>query len=427
MTPEYKNKPALQDYFNEAKATKSLLLYNDIERAINSAAHQHSWWKKTSIKAGIAVVSVAAMIILVTIIHKNTEALPGANNPVRHYSIQSAPTLPDDKKETGEVKSVALTPAYLTAKHKTTTSLPAATFQGALPEKTTAGMSQWDSGAIDIRKVHPLILSKKDLHRLRISINPSGAVCRNMGPVIVCYEKYGTVIASSRKENDSLFELQFKSHGATRVDALKVDSSYIAEAMITDDLGKSVRAYSSNDQGKNYGKSDINTLIPVLVRTGLDYNAEDEKMHHWRPDVIFWFAPTQQFFDALPDSIRNTLAAEYKYITSTPAQKEKLAVSNCEYFEQCRATLNDISAINIYPNPAEREFHVAFSSAKEQSISIELTNVAGEHVAGLMPMRHIEKGNNDLRLDLPPMPSGMYLLIISSMDGKVVTERLVRK
>jgi hypothetical protein len=416
---EYKNKPSLQDYFNEAKSSQNSFSANDIQQAIHgSAKYQHSFWKSAGIKAGLAVTALAAIIAVVYYNSKPKQADTGKGLTTALKAISR-----DEIKASPEVNTIPFSKPAIVNKSKLSSPT---SFDAVPPSGTRPVQPAVDSVAIDLKKIHPLILDKATLARLDISINPATGVCRDAGPIIICYEKFGTAFARSQL-SDSVFRLQFTNHDSVRVEAWKYKGSYIAESMVTDDLGKAVRSYTTADDGHTPLQNDINTLIPILVRTGQDYTEEDERMHHWRPDVIFWFAPTQQFLNVLPDSIRNTLAAEYKYITATPEQKEKLSAGNCEYFEQCRATLNNISALNVYPNPTERELHVDFFSDKEQSIAIEITNLAGQHVAQLMPMKMISKGMNDLKFDLPHMPGGMYLLVITSADGKVATERLVRK
>jgi hypothetical protein len=415
---EYKNKPTLQDYFNEAKASKGNFSADNIQQAIQgSAKYQHNFWKSTGIKLGLAITSLGVIVALITWKHT-----PDKTTPIIRNTLEQKPLVKSEKITVQKANPVTYSSVPQSKARKTKASVS----DSVPPSGIWPVQPAVDSLAIDLKKIHPLILNKAVLAKLDISINPSREVCRNAGPVIICYEKHGTVIASSSHINDSIFHLQFTQHDSVRVETMRVKDSYITEVMVTDDLGKAVRAYTSSDDHTPL-KNNLNTLIPVLVRSGNEYTAEDEKMHHWRPDVIFWFAPTQRFFDVLPDSIRNTLAAEYKYITATPKQKESLSSGNCEYFEQCKATLNDINSVNVYPNPAERELHVAFTSAKEQSITIEITNLAGQHVALLMPMRSILKGENNLSFNLPPMPAGMYLLVITSADGKIDTERLLRK
>lgn len=417
---EYKNKATLQDFFNEAKASKSSFSAEDIQQAINaSAGYQFKLWKSTGIKASLAIIAAVAVTAIAIRMHRHTHTETASNKKnelhIEQQEPEAATKVMDYTKPLISLKSASV-------KKNTPASMPHSVSSSAEPGVQKAV----DSINLDLKKIHPLILNKATLAKLDISISPSMGACRDAGPIIIYYEKYGTTFARSHM-SDSLFKLQFTNHDSVRVEAWKTKPSYITEAMVTDDLGKAVRSYTTSDDHHTPLNNDINTLIPVLIRTGIEYTAEDERMHHWRPDVIFWFAPTQQFFDILPDSIRNTLAAEYHYITATPQQKEKLSAGNCEYFEQCRATLNDISALNVYPNPAERELHVAFSSNKDQHIAIEISNLAGQHVAQLMQMRSITRGLNDLKFDLPPMPAGMYLLVITSADGKVATERLVRK
>ena len=83
-------------------------------------------------------------------------------------------------------------------------------------------------------------------------------------------------------------------------------------------------------------------------------------------------------------------------------------------------TLN-IQSINefelvVFPNPTNDKINVQLSKEFEENVKIEIINLIGQKVAEF----EIQKGNTNVSKTLEGMPSGIYLLQASKLDGTLI-------
>jgi hypothetical protein len=199
----------------------------------------------------------------------------------------------------------------------------------------------------------------------------------------------------------------------------KYDSLYAASKQgyqfvyITDSLGRHTRRINIPRKDLQINGEDFKYLIPVMVRFSKVTNPLAE-------DRVFWFTPTETFFDRLPDRIKNELRKEYEIVSSEGKSAE---LSACTYFETCRSTLK-VENMKIYPNPAKREITIDFSLMNAQSGEILLANIMGQQVKVLRPKSTFNEGANSVICELNGIKPGIYLVsIVTPMGFK--TERLI--
>jgi len=162
---------------------------------------------------------------------------------------------------------------------------------------------------------------------------------------------------------------------------------------------------------KEYGKQ-FPLLIPVLLKSGETVFEED---------VLFWFYPSDQFFDALPGHIGNELRKEYNYVIAE--NKSMLVQPECKYFEECKNTL-DISNFKVYPNPAKNQATVSFSLPEAIGGRIILVDLSGRERQVLQPDIYFPAGSHRFDFDLSTVVEGIYLITLYSNKG-VQTQRLM--
>jgi len=159
--------------------------------------------------------------------------------------------------------------------------------------------------------------------------------------------------------------------------------------------------------------SIVQNCIPVSVpRLGL-YSSENSE--------IYWFLPTEGFFNALPESISNDLRKEYNYITAE--DKSQLTKPECKYFEECKNTLM-VSNFKVYPNPANNLATVSFTLPEAIDGRITLVDLSGRERQVLQPQTNYSKGSHRFDVDVSSVPEGIYLLTLYSDKG-VQTQRLI--
>jgi hypothetical protein len=180
--------------------------------------------------------------------------------------------------------------------------------------------------------------------------------------------------------------------------------------IITDEKGLK-QNYFGGTNSKNSYKSMFDMLVPVKIDLSKYILTRDYSL-------IFWFYPSKEFIEALPDNIRGTIKSESESILKGVS----IGASSCTYFEACKSTLF-LPDLKVYPNPARQMATVEFSTDKELSGTISLVNISGALVKQLCSLRNF-KGQNKIDVNLEGIPSGIYLISIFSDKG-FKTQRLI--
>ncbi|MFY9308701.1 MAG: S8/S53 family peptidase [Bacteroidia bacterium] len=77
----------------------------------------------------------------------------------------------------------------------------------------------------------------------------------------------------------------------------------------------------------------------------------------------------------------------------------------------------------LYPNPNNGHFTLDYTSDKQETVNIDVMNVAGSKVAG--QSWNVNTGNNRQQLNLAGLPKGLYIVRVSSAEGYVNIKTLV--
>jgi hypothetical protein len=179
---------------------------------------------------------------------------------------------------------------------------------------------------------------------------------------------------------------------------------------VTDSLGRHLHTFNTNTRKILTEQNRLNYLIPVWVR-------QSKYFRDYAEDKIFWFTPTEEFFERLPDRIKGDIQNEYLYIT------KKSGTTGCVYFEECRTTL-ELSDFRVYPNPATTSVSVEFNNPKEMNGNISIVNILGSQVKVLLSGTSFPEGHNYYNLDLTGINPGIYLITIQTNKG-LKTQRLI--
>jgi hypothetical protein len=156
-------------------------------------------------------------------------------------------------------------------------------------------------------------------------------------------------------------------------------------------------------------------LLPVdLKKDVFGHNLPKE-------DIVYWFLPTDEFFNRLPQNISKELLGEYNYITAE--DKSTLEKPECKYFEECKNTLQ-LTDFKIFPNPANYRVSVSFTLPETIDARITLVDLAGREKQVLHQQSHFAAGKHQLDFDLSNVSEGIYLLTLYADKG-VQTQRLM--
>jgi len=86
---------------------------------------------------------------------------------------------------------------------------------------------------------------------------------------------------------------------------------------------------------------------------------------------------------------------------------------------------NDPSKIDIYPVPNDGHFNITLNSENEVSYKLEIYNNLGERIYGDHTI--IVKGTTVTSVDLGPVPSGLYTIILRNSENQAVRKFMVNK
>jgi hypothetical protein len=159
---------------------------------------------------------------------------------------------------------------------------------------------------------------------------------------------------------------------------------------------------------------DFRTLLPVIIKKNTFDNLPNR-------DLIYWFLPSDEFFDKLPKEISRELLDEYNYVTAE--DKSALVKPECKYFDECKNTL-DVSNFKVFPNPANTNATVSFTLNEAVEGRILLVDIAGRERQVLQPQTSFTKGSHRIDIDVSNVPEGVYLITLYSNKG-IQTQRFI--
>lgn len=230
----------------------------------------------------------------------------------------------------------------------------------------------------------------------------------------------------------------------------KAENIFPDYTLITEDLGQLWRAYRldytvenklyQNDSVKTLNKQEmlekanelrskaenelrnkIAGFIPILVRSGDVNLPEDKEKKRWRADIIVWYEPSDKLFNALPARISEDLRKEYQSVFV------KNESSSCKYFETCKNKPGAIESFIAYPNPSDDIMELEFSLKESRVMSAALYTINGVEVKSVFKNQTFEKGSAKQTIHINDLTEGIYLLVVESNNGDVITKRIIRK
>lgn len=197
----------------------------------------------------------------------------------------------------------------------------------------------------------------------------------------------------------------------------------ILPLLVTDEKGKTLLKIRLPELelkalfSQNFSK-DFKTLLPVMVKKDVfGHNLPKE-------DLVYWFLPTDEFFNRLPQNISEELFEEYDYVVAE--DKSALVKPECKYFEECKNTL-DVSNFKVFPNPANSNTTVSFTLNESVEGRISLVDLAGRERQVLQAQTQFSSGFHRFDLDVSGVPEGIYLITLYSDKGVQVQRFIVSK
>jgi len=175
--------------------------------------------------------------------------------------------------------------------------------------------------------------------------------------------------------------------------------------LITDEKGLKQGTYGRGVRRITNYEAMFDILVPVKI----PLNELISTLDYYQ---IFWFYPTDEFIDALPDEIKYELKKERDNIIEGNTK----STSSCTYFEACKSTLQ-VNNIKVYPNPVSEFTTIEFSLEESLEGEISIVGISGNNVKTVVPNTTFLDGTNTYSVNVSDINPGIYLILITTDKG----------
>lgn len=175
---------------------------------------------------------------------------------------------------------------------------------------------------------------------------------------------------------------------------------------------------------------DFPKLIPLSIKFK-DYGLDITKLNI--PEIIFWFAPTEEFINALPERYSETLRKELEVIkaidngTKTKEEACKGYEFKETFFNICVESSNVIHEANVSPNPTIGFATIKFRLNEPRKVRLLLHTSAGKYIRDIESETQRAAGEFEVGLDLSNEPKDIYLISIVTNRGEKSLLRVIKK
>ncbi len=193
------------------------------------------------------------------------------------------------------------------------------------------------------------------------------------------------------------------------------------------------RAIATDDMGSGaYGLDHANPariLVPVHMRLGDAPIIGSTKRRG--ADIVLWFYPTAEFVAALPARYRTGLQEELNAIADVvecnlpPREVCWRMTGEPSLLDYCKQSSGALRSLNVSPNPANGLVTVRYYLEHPRTVGASLYSIRGELVRSLVTSAPMVAGEHSMSVQLGDVSAGAYMVVLRSVEGEQVSERLI--
>jgi hypothetical protein len=284
---------------------------------------------------------------------------------------------------------------------------------------------KYDSPSMDLN-TDPLNLSNQELQKLGFQFKNSGMSYNNIVYLYANKKRYGNGVMGGSPPIADFYPFYI----STIEGELPFIYQITIPKKVTDNIKKTndTSSYEIGGLAKDFIKN-TNRLVPVLIN--MKPYLPPEQLKYLGNGLIFWFTPTEAFFDSLPKPIGNEIRTEYHALLTKdnpailPAQKNQV-VTSCKYFEECRVTYDGLTEMTVAPNPTSDALTVKVTFPKPTTCFIQLFDMRGRFIKTLKAPELVDIGTYQFAVSLGGLPASIYILIIRDNKSNSKIQRVVK-
>ena len=301
----------------------------------------------------------------------------------------------------------------------------------------TGNFVNYELPGLNIKKVNPILLRGNSIGDLGLKLSQNGIVYRyQFEDSYVTLGLYDEGSSFKSSANAEAQELRFdRDYDTPMLGATKLNGEY--------SVGISVEFYPEITDSVDFFSNIHDVSVPIRF--------VDDSLPEVVRNTIFWYFPTEEFFECLPDSIGIPMAKEYNLnvapklrgsdINSNSlvvitgvlmAEKEQKSTSEeaipCEYFPSFCEGLPGLDMLNIYPNPASDMINVEVTISRGKSLDYRVFDLSGRlMIDDVETKEYQDAGLYKQQIDVSSLKEGFYLLVLTDEKGAKMTRRVIKK
>lgn len=305
-----------------------------------------------------------------------------------------------------------------------------------IPGNETKNFVEYDLPGLNAKLVNPIKLRASSMKNLGLKVSINGVVYRYQFE-----NSYVTMGLSIEGSN-------FKASANAAPQEMRFDQNYntpmLGTTLINGEYSVAIAAmfYPEVTDTVDFFTNMHDISVPVQFI--------DDSLPAVVHKTIFWFYPTEEFFNCLPDSIGIPMAKEYNVnvvpklqvftkerlkemiitgiLSGDEDQKTKtLETVPCEYFPSFCEGLPGLDNINIYPNPATDVINIEVIISRGKSIDFRIFDISGRLMIDDVETKEFsDAGMYKQTIDISSLTRGFYLLVLTDDEGARMTRRIVK-
>jgi hypothetical protein len=143
--------------------------------------------------------------------------------------------------------------------------------------------------------------------------------------------------------------------------------------------------------------------------------------------LIFWYRPSQDLIDILPQRYRAALAKEFKLIENKDAICGADIKVEETYLDVWRTCSGAIENLRLFPNPVLSDFSIRFDLTENRILTYSIHDLNGMKISDLKSNVSMKPGTISETFNISQLPKGMYLIVVSSDKNEVTLQRIIKQ
>ncbi len=231
-------------------------------------------------------------------------------------------------------------------------------------------------------------------------------------------KKNFSLVFDELDSDTSAIKLNFSTTSTYSTDDLEAtdeDKQKLVDSLL-EDFNSSLNEEIYLDFSK-FDDARLNKMLAIAIK--LDNSSKE-------PDFILWYDISQELIEALPLKYREKLGTELLAISEGDFCSGKSLAGEENFCDVWRACNGGLKEMSIFPVPIQNDFTVEYTLTDDRVLDFQIHDLYGKQILTLKTGLKRTKGLQSEKFNID-LPSGMYLLSISSNQGEHTVQRLVVK